>query len=347
MADRRKWTRRSSDSPQSQNRRSGDRPQLQNLSQELARLQQQIQTMQSGPAVGMSFGQVLASVLNLMTAADPIQVFEMLAREAASYQVGAAIFEVRGKSVWGGAAAGFPHMAQGVLQGLVVPLAQNNPFEQVVGTGGPIGSSGGQMSQIGAVGDKLKPNPTGQVYLLPIRTGGSVSAILYLDALGGDLGGRVDAFQLLTAFSSAQLDRLTFIGSGADGAQVSAAPPPSMDSGGGALSVSSTSTGGPLPPDLAMLSQEDQKVHREALRFAKLLISEIELYSKADVAQGRQNKDIYLRLKWEIDRSRRTYETRFSKTVASSHDYLHDEIVRTLASFDASSLGPDYPGPTA
>ncbi len=342
-----------------------DSPQLQNLSQELARLQQQIQTMQSGPAAGnaggMSLGQVLASVLNLMTAADPIQVFEMLARQAASYQVGAAIFEVRGKSVWGGAAAGFPHMAQGGLQGLVVPLAQNNPFEQVVGTGGAVGSSGAQMSQIGAVGEKLRPNPTGQIYLLPIRTGGSVSAVLYLDALGGDLSGRIDGFRLLADFSSAHLDRLTFNGSGGDGAQVSAAapsapataalpppiaPPPIMDLGG-SVSISSPSSVGSPPPDLATLSQEDQMVHLNAIRFAKLLISEIEIYSKAKVTDGRQYRDLYQHLKSDIERSRKAYENRFSNSVASSHDYLHDEIVRILANNDISLLGPDYPGPTA
>ena len=296
-----------------------------------------------------------------MTTADPFQALEMLAREAASYQVGAAIFEVRGKSVWGGAAAGFPHMAQGGLQGLVVPLAQNNPFEQVVGTGGAVGSSGAQMSQIGAVGEKLRPNPTGQVYLLPIRTGGSVSAVLYLDALGGDLSGRIDGFRLLAEFSSAQLDRLTYIGSGGGGAQVSAAapsapamaalpppiaPPPIMGSGG-AVSISTPSSVGSPPPNLATLSQEDQKVHHDAVRFAKLLISEIELYGKAKVTEGRQNRDLYQRLKPDIERSRQTYEKRFSKTVASSHDYLHDEIVRILANNDISSLGPDYPGPTA
>ncbi len=188
-----------------------------------------------------------------------------------------------------------------------------------------------------------------------------MSAVLYLDALGGDLSGRIDGFRLLAEFSSAQLDRLTFIGSGAGGAQVSAAAPsapamaarpppiaplPIMDSGR-AVSISFPSSVGSLPPDLATLSHEDQKVHRDAVRFAKLLISEIELYGKAKVTEGRQNRDLYQRLKPDIERSRQTYEKRFSKTVASSHDYLHDEIVRILANNDISSLGPDYPGPTA
>ena len=88
-------------------------------------------------------------------------------------------------------------------------------------------------------------------------------------------------------------------------------------------------------------------VHRNAIRFAKLLISEIEIYSKAKVTDGRQYRDLYQHLKSDIERSRKAYENRFSNSVASSHDYLHDEIVRILANNDISSLGPDYPGPTA
>ncbi len=98
--------------------------------------------------------------------------------------------------------------------------------------------------------------------------------------------------------------------------------------------------------DVSQLSEEEQKIHKDAKRFAKLLISEIELYNKAKVADGRKNSDLYRRLKTDIDRSRLTYEKRFSKTIAKQHDYFHDELVRTLASNNAAVLGSDYPGPT-
>jgi hypothetical protein len=108
----------------------------------------------------------------------------------------------------------------------------------------------------------------------------------------------------------------------------------------------------PPPPapavgfDIAQLSEADQKVHRDAKRFAKLLISEIELYNKAKVMEGRKNGDLYRRLKSDIDRSRQTYEKRFSKTVTKQYDYFHEELVRTLAGNDSSLLGSDYPGPS-
>ncbi len=98
--------------------------------------------------------------------------------------------------------------------------------------------------------------------------------------------------------------------------------------------------------ELSRLGDADQKIHRDAKRFAKLLVSEIELYNKTKVADGRKGGDLYKRLKSDIDRSRQTYEKRFGKTVGKQFDYFHDEVVKTLAGNDAALLGPDYPGPS-
>ncbi len=98
--------------------------------------------------------------------------------------------------------------------------------------------------------------------------------------------------------------------------------------------------------DISQLSEADQKVHRDAKRFAKLLISEIELYNKTKVTEGRKSGDLYKRLKSDIDRSRQTYEKRFGKTVTKQYDYFHEELVRTLAGNESSLLGSEYPGPS-
>jgi hypothetical protein len=97
--------------------------------------------------------------------------------------------------------------------------------------------------------------------------------------------------------------------------------------------------------DVEQLSEAEQKVHKDARRFAKLLVSEIELYNKAKVAEGRNNRDLYRRLRTDIDRSRQTFEKRFGKTLSNQIDYFHDELVKTLAANDSEVLGPDYPGP--
>ena len=103
----------------------------------------------------------------------------------------------------------------------------------------------------------------------------------------------------------------------------------------------------PVRFDEVPLSEADQKMHKDARRFAKLLVSEIELYNKAKVAEGRKNRDLYKRLKTDIDRSRQTFEKRFGKALSRQVDYFHDELVKTLAENDPTVLGSDYPGPSA
>jgi hypothetical protein len=90
---------------------------------------------------------------------------------------------------------------------------------------------------------------------------------------------------------------------------------------------------------------DEEKLHTEAKRFARLLVSEIKLYNEHHVLEGRENRDLYLRLKRDIDRSREMYEKRVSPQVSRKIDYFHDEIIRILGDNDPSTLGSDYPGP--
>jgi hypothetical protein len=90
---------------------------------------------------------------------------------------------------------------------------------------------------------------------------------------------------------------------------------------------------------------EDQKAHTEARRTARLLVSEIKLYHEQELENGRQHRDIYERLRKEIDLGRETYMHRVPKAVLAAHDYFHEELVRILGEDDASRLGAAYPGP--
>src|SRR5439155_933348 len=92
----------------------------------------------------------------------------------------------------------------------------------------------------------------------------------------------------------------------------------------------------------AELSPEDADVHRKAQRFARLLVDEIKLYNQAKVTEGRKNKDLYDRLKDEIEKSRATYQKRYGTTVAAAADYFNQEIVRSLAEDDGSLMGANF-----
>ncbi|HXH39118.1 MAG TPA: hypothetical protein VNN08_10860 [Thermoanaerobaculia bacterium] len=101
-------------------------------------------------------------------------------------------------------------------------------------------------------------------------------------------------------------------------------PPPNLSRGGAPASAA---------------SGDDMKKHDEARRFARLLVSEIKLYNEPKVDAGRKNKDLYERLKEDIDRSRQMYDERISDEVRKSSNYFYDELVRILADGDAGSLG--------
>lgn len=92
------------------------------------------------------------------------------------------------------------------------------------------------------------------------------------------------------------------------------------------------------------LSPEEEETHKKAKRFAKLLVDEIKLYNPAKVAEGRSHKDLYARLKDDIDKSRATYDKRYGATSAASGNYFSQELIRILANDDPSLLGGGFSG---
>ena len=95
--------------------------------------------------------------------------------------------------------------------------------------------------------------------------------------------------------------------------------------------------------------EEEEKdfevLREEALRFARLLVSEIKLYNSEAVDEGRETSDIYDRLRHDIDRSWEMYERRAHPSVRSEEDCFDAEVVRILASGERKRLGKQYPGP--
>ena len=90
------------------------------------------------------------------------------------------------------------------------------------------------------------------------------------------------------------------------------------------------------------MSPEDADVHRKAQRFARLLVDEIKLYNQAKVAEGRKNRDLYDRMKDDIEKSRATYQKRYGNTTAAGADYFSHELVRSLAEDDTSLMGSNF-----
>lgn len=98
-----------------------------------------------------------------------------------------------------------------------------------------------------------------------------------------------------------------------------------------------------LPIEVA---EDERRLHNDARRFARLLVSEIKLYNEKKVQEGREASDIYERLREAIDRSREMYDKRVQPAVAAKFDYFHYEVVNALGEGDEKRLGRNYPGST-
>lgn len=88
-----------------------------------------------------------------------------------------------------------------------------------------------------------------------------------------------------------------------------------------------------------------QQVHLRAQRFARVQAAEMRLFETDAVLAGRERHDLYGALGPSIDRARDAFRKQYFAACPSMVDYLHLELVRTLANDDPELLGKDYPGP--
>ena len=93
------------------------------------------------------------------------------------------------------------------------------------------------------------------------------------------------------------------------------------------------------------LSPEDQKLHLRAQRMARVRVAEMRLYSEADLRNGVASGDIYGALQPAIDTARNQFSGEFLAKSPTMVDYLHLEILSSLAHDDDRLLGHNYPGP--
>jgi hypothetical protein len=89
----------------------------------------------------------------------------------------------------------------------------------------------------------------------------------------------------------------------------------------------------------------EQQIHLRAQRFARVQVAEMRLYDADAVQRGRTHGDVYGALRDRIDGAREAFHEQFFIACPSMVDYLHLELLRTLANDDPNLLGKDYPGP--
>ncbi len=321
--------------------------------------------------MGPGFDQLKASVATLEKGTSLSEVLTHLVNEVSQYIDRAAMFIVKGPSAIGWYARGVE--PADVIKQVNVPLNADTVLRNVNNSRhamrGAMEHSPGTQQALA----KLGGNPQ-SVLAVPLILRDKLAAILYCDSAQEEVPGAVaDLIEVLVLFAGKTIDMLSLAPKTAAAAPAPApssprppappAPRPAAaavqhapaDEGGStvmfnAQQMSAMRPGGgaapraaappPPPPPAAHLSPEETKAHEDAKRFARLVVSEIKLYNEAKVNEGRRNKDIYERLKEDIERGRQMYADRVAPHVRDSTNYFYDELVRILAGGDQGALGP-------
>jgi len=97
--------------------------------------------------------------------------------------------------------------------------------------------------------------------------------------------------------------------------------------------------------DWESLPSEEQQLHLRAQRFARVHVAEMRLYEADAVKAGRARRELYDVLRNPIDAARAAFREQFFARCPSMVDYLHLELMRTLANDEPDLFGKDYPGP--
>ena len=320
--------------------------------------------------VGPGFDQLKASVATLEKGTSLSEVLTHLVNEVSQYVDRAAMFIVKGPSAIGWYARGLE--PADVIKQVNVPLNADTVLRNVNNSRhalrGALQHSPGTQQALA----KLGGNPQA-VLAVPLILRDKLAAILYCDSSLEEVPPPVaDLIEVLVLFAGKTIDMLSLAPKTAAAAPApapsapsrpaapaprpaAAAAPAPADEGGStvmfnAQQMSAMRPGGgaapraaappPPPPPAAHLSPEETKAHEDAKRFARLVVSEIKLYNEAKVNEGRRNKDIYERLKEDIERGRQMYADRVAPHVRDSTNYFYDELVRILAGGDQGALGP-------
>jgi hypothetical protein len=329
----------------------------------------------SAGARGGGAADLLHAVSAIHAGTTQKEILRALLESTAGYSGRAGLFVIKSGAATGWQGRGFDNNED--LKDFSLDVSDRAPA-QVLQSRAAVHAGAAEMdprfiSQFGAPAED-------QVLLLPLRLKDKVAALVYADA-GTAPGGKMDApaLELLVSATSAWLEvaslRKQALKEGAaeaGAAEKFEAPPvqtvssfsdpfaghapkhvvtapveePAMAEAAAevvsAPASMAAAAAAPATDAFAHMSPEDADVHRKAQRFARLLMDEIKLYNQAKVAEGRKHKDLYDRLKEDIDKSRSTYHKRYGNTVAASADYISSELIRSLAEDDVSLLGPNF-----
>ncbi len=326
-----------------------------------------------GAGDGADYSALKTSIAAIEKGSNLSEVLTHLVNEVTKFVERGAMFIVKAQNAVGWYGAGMEN--PDIVKTISIPMTADTVFKIAHGSRR---AEKGHISQSPETAQALARlgGGAGGFLVVPLILRDKVAAILYCDTLATEMPAvKADGIEILVAFAGKVIDVLSSARSGNTSPGLRSQPPTSAPpapappaAGEGPQTVMfGTGTIKPQPPPpvvsppptppppapppaaapapapaappVRAMTPEQQKAHDDARRFARLVVSEIKLYNEAKVAEGRKTKDIYERLKEDVERGRQMYNDRVAADIRDATDYFQDELVRILGGGDASALG--------
>jgi hypothetical protein len=317
--------------------------------------------------------QLNQAVRRLRLSPSPAELAATLSDVASAFTGGLAFFHIANDR------------ASSARHDLDFPLAAVPGFHSALESGDPVVAASTPSEVPAELPEKLGHPAGDRIWIFPVNAGKHPAGVLYCwgdvavpvvelytQVAGGVWAGLLSAAapaamaqDLMTTQNLISIARVAGFASIAPSpvAPRSAAPPPSPAPP--APSAVPPPTAAPAPPPLTVeapppsavplaakrpstwddLPSAEQQIHLRAQRFARVHASTMRLNQPGAVQAGRLHKNLYEMLRQPIDEARAAYRRDFFENCKSMVDYLHLELVHTLANDDAEILGATYPGP--
>jgi hypothetical protein len=275
---------------------------------ERARLAAQLTTAES-------FNQI---VRRLRQAEDGEAVLELAAEAASIYAGRVVVLAIEKNQARAVALRGVRHEGN-----LTIEVSGAAAIRSVLDTKDPV-TALGTDSEISAAMAAMLGSPEGKVYLFPLMVRQDVRAVL---VAAGDP--KPAPLELIAGMAGLRLEVLA-----PEVPDIRPLPSPQL------VQIET-----PKQNSWNDLSPEDQKLHLQAQRLARVKVAEMRLYRAEQLREGAAAGGIYNALRTEIDSARTAFLQNFLSKSPTMVDYLHLEILRSLAHDDDRLLGEDYPGP--
>jgi hypothetical protein len=249
----------------------------------------------------------------ILQAADEDELGATLLDAAGGLASGVAWFRIGGEIARGERIRGVPEEAAEVFHALEIPLESAAALAGAVESRDAVIAATTPREVSDDLAQLLGHAPEGRASIFPVVVWGRVPALLY--AWGAVQG---PAIELLTQLAAA--------------AWTAMSEPPA-----------------PSQPESAWdrLPLEEQRIHLRAQRSARAQVAGMRLFQADAVLAGRARRNLYDVLRKSIDAAREAFRPSFFAPCSSMVDYLHLELVHTLAHDDPDLLGDNYPGPMA